>query len=69
MKIIQPTFILQSISEGVSLEDAIAVRKEEQQEVDERRQIILTSFYMKQGKTALKANEQAKEDLKVTTNE
>ena len=69
MKIIQPTFILQSISEGMSLEDAIAVRKEEQQEVDERRQIILTGFYMKQGKTALKANEQAKEDLKVTADE
>ena len=69
MKIIQPTFILQSISEGMPLENAIAVRKEEQQEVDERRQIILTGFYMKQGKTALEANEQAKEDLKVTADE
>ena len=69
MKIIQPTFILQSISEGMSLEDAIAARKKQQQEVDERRQIILTGFYMKQGKTALKANEKAKEDLRVTADE
>ena len=69
MKIIQPTFILQSISEGISLEDAIAVRKEEQQEVDERRQVILTGFYMRQGKTALEANKKARKDLEVTTDE